>query len=89
MAAYKAGIKTVIVPKANIGDMDEIDDAVKLNLEFVFAEKIQDVLEVALTSLGKESNVPLSMISKRNRNKYKDKGFTIKLLLFTRKGMTE
>lgn len=73
MAAYKAGIKTVIVPKANIGDMDEIDDAVKLNLEFVFAEKIQDVLEVALTSLGKESNVPISMISKRNETNTRTK----------------
>lgn len=73
MAAYKAGIKTVIVPKANIGDMDEIDDAVKLNLEFVFAEKIQDVLEVALTPFGKESNVPLSMISKRNETNTRTK----------------
>lgn len=48
MAAYKAGIKTVIVPKDNMPDLDDIDDTVKMNLEFVFAEKIQDVLDAAL-----------------------------------------
>ena len=48
MAAYKAGVKTVIIPFANKGDLDEVDDAVKLAVEFVFAKKIEDVLEVAL-----------------------------------------
>ena len=66
MAAYKAGIKTVIVPKANIGDMDEIDDTVKLNLEFVFAEKIKDVLDAALVYPCNENVVNMGMISKRN-----------------------
>lgn len=63
MAAYKAGIKTVIVPKANIGDMDEIDDVVKLNLEFVFAEKIQDVLDVALVAPYGDKSISMGMIS--------------------------
>ena len=31
-----------------MGDLDEIDDTVKLGLEFIFAEKIQDVLDAAL-----------------------------------------
>lgn len=66
MAAYKAGIKTVIVPKANIGDMDEIDDTVKLNLEFVFAEKIKDVLDAALVCPCSENVVNMGMITKRN-----------------------
>ena len=48
MAAYKAGIKTVIVPAANKPDLEEIDEKVKNALEFVFAETIEDVLSVAL-----------------------------------------
>lgn len=48
MAAYKAGMKTVIVPKDNEADLEEVDDVVKNALEFVFAEKIQDVLDIAL-----------------------------------------
>ena len=48
MAAYKAGIKTVVIPIANKPDLEEVDDAVKQQLEFVFAEKISDVLNAAL-----------------------------------------
>lgn len=48
MAAYKAGIKTVIVPAANKPDMEEVDEKVRDSLDFVFAETIEDVLNVAL-----------------------------------------
>ncbi len=48
MAAYKAGMKTVIIPKENEGDLTEVDDTVKENVEFVLASTIQDVLDVAL-----------------------------------------
>ncbi|MDE6599509.1 MAG: endopeptidase La, partial [Oscillospiraceae bacterium] len=48
MAAYKAGMKTVIIPAANKGDLEEVDKVVKENINFVYAEKISDVLEVAL-----------------------------------------
>lgn len=48
MAAYKAGIGTVIVPEANRADLDEIDDAVKEHLDFVFADDLSDVLDTAL-----------------------------------------
>ncbi len=67
MAAYKAGIKTVIVPKDNQGDMDEIDDAVKLGLEFVFADTIADVLETALVKQDKDkhkSEIPYELVKK-------------------------
>ena len=66
MAAYKAGIKTVIVPKDNQGDLDEIDEVVKLGLEFVFAENIEDVLETALVkSAGKpKADIPYELVKK-------------------------
>ena len=48
MAAYKAGIKTVIIPEANRADLEEVDDAVKESLNFVFAEDLSDVLDTAL-----------------------------------------
>lgn len=53
MAAYKAGVKTIIVPFANKGDLDDVDDTVKLCCEFVFAKTIQDVLDVALVPNSK------------------------------------
>ncbi|HCR73873.1 MAG TPA: endopeptidase La [Ruminococcus sp.] len=48
MAAYKAGMKTVIVPAANKPDISEVDETVKQNLEFIYAETLDDVLENAL-----------------------------------------
>lgn len=48
MAAYKANMKTVIIPKLNQSDLNEIDPVVKEALQFVLAENIEDVLSVAL-----------------------------------------
>ena len=66
MAAYKAGVKTVIIPFANKGDLDEVDDAVKLAVEFVFAKKIEDVLEVALV---KEENSDENKTTEKTKSK--------------------
>ncbi len=48
MAAYRAGVKTVCIPKENEPDIDELDDVVKQNIRFVVAEDISTVLDTAL-----------------------------------------
>ena len=48
MAAYRAGITTVCIPKENEPDLEEIDEKVKANIKFVPAEDISTVLETAL-----------------------------------------
>jgi len=48
LAAHRAGLKTVILPKENKKDMVEIPSKVKRDLEFVFVEQMKEVLEVAL-----------------------------------------
>ncbi len=48
MAAYKAGIKTVIIPKANKADLEEVDGKVKENVDFILADTVEDVLNAAL-----------------------------------------
>ena len=63
MAAYKAGMKTVVIPIGNKGDLEEVDTVVKENVNFVFAEKISDVLEVAL-----ENKMPVSSKRKQKTN---------------------
>ena len=50
MAAYKEGIKTVIIPKGNEGDLDEVDSAVKENVRIVLADKLSDVFDEALAA---------------------------------------
>lgn len=48
MAAYRAGITTVCIPKDNEPDLEEIDDKVRENIRFVICDDIDTVLETAL-----------------------------------------
>lgn len=48
MAAYKAGVKKVIIPEDNLSDLWEIDDVIKENVEFIAAERLDDVFNIAL-----------------------------------------
>ncbi|HIV68093.1 MAG TPA: endopeptidase La [Candidatus Butyricicoccus stercorigallinarum] len=55
MAAYRAGIKTVIVPAENEPDLQDIDPTVRKNLEFVTAETMKTVLDTALRRPAQET----------------------------------
>ena len=48
MAALRHGIRTVIIPKENERDLEEIDQTVRRQLNFVSASTIDTVLETAL-----------------------------------------
>ena len=48
LAARLAGIKTVLVPKENTPDVKELEAEITEGMEIVYAEKIRDVLKVAL-----------------------------------------
>jgi ATP-dependent Lon protease len=50
VAAARAGIRTVILPARNRRDLEDIPDSVRARLEFVWAEKIEDVFARALES---------------------------------------
>ena len=62
MAAYRAGITTVCIPKDNVPDIEEIDEKVKENIKFVPAEDISTVLDTALVipncSIKRKSEIP-------------------------------
>ena len=48
LAAHRGGIKTVIIPKDNVKDLEEIPDNVKSNLTIHAVETIDEVLAIAL-----------------------------------------
>ena len=48
MAAYKAGVKTVIIPEDNKPDLYEIDDVVKGAINFISVSKLDEVFEIAV-----------------------------------------
>ena len=48
LAAYRAGVKTVLVPEKNIRDLDDIDSEAKSHLNFIPCKTVLDVLNAAL-----------------------------------------
>jgi ATP-dependent Lon protease len=48
LAAHRAGLKTVLLPKKNEKDLQDIPRRVRKDLEFIFVERMDDVLPVAL-----------------------------------------
>ncbi|MDO5448895.1 MAG: endopeptidase La [Clostridia bacterium] len=48
MAAYKAGIKTVLIPKDNVPDLPDVIDVVKENIKFIPVSTLDEVFKVAL-----------------------------------------
>ncbi len=48
MAAYRAGIKTVVIPYGNIADLDEVDPKVKESVTFIPVKTVQAVWDIAL-----------------------------------------
>jgi ATP-dependent Lon protease len=56
LAAQRAGIKQVIVPDRNEGDVEEISEQEREGLDFVYADDIGDVLGVALEADGRASS---------------------------------
>ena len=48
MAAYRTGVKTVVIPADNLPDLAEIDPAVKAGVEFVPASELSTVFHTAL-----------------------------------------
>jgi len=49
LAAHRAGLATVILPKQNEKDLDDVPKEVRRKLKFVLAERVDDVFEAALS----------------------------------------
>ncbi|MDM5315685.1 endopeptidase La [Fictibacillus sp. b24] len=53
LSAHRAGIKTIILPKENEKDIEDIPDTVKEGLSFITVSHLDEVLKVALAGDGK------------------------------------
>ena len=52
MAALRNGMKTVLLPADNVGDLEEIDQTVRAALKFIPVEQVDQVLSVVLETDG-------------------------------------
>ena len=76
MAALRHGIQTVIIPQANLRDLEEIDQTVRKSLNFITAEHVDTVLEAALLlekpirdRLKREDLTPIAVEGKKSGRK--------------------
>ncbi len=69
MAAYRAGIKTVVIPYDNISDLDEVDPVVKEAVTFKPVKTVEAVWDIALEKPAKngETSVQPVNVSKSSR----------------------
>jgi ATP-dependent Lon protease len=75
LAAKRMGIKKVIIPKRNRKDLEDIPKYIKKDMEFVFAETMDDVLKAALKKNSQESktivNSQKSQVKKNKKTRTK------------------
>ena len=72
MAALRHGITTVIIPKDNERDLQEIDQTVRKKLNFILASQIDTVLDAALNRTPEAqptilSDIPEKVVSQRRK----------------------
>ena len=48
LAAHRAGIKMILLPRRNQVDLEDLSDEVRQKIEFVFLDRVDDALDVAL-----------------------------------------
>jgi ATP-dependent Lon protease len=52
LAAHRAGIRQVILPKENEKDLRDVPETVRREVKFTFAERVEDVLAAAIPKLA-------------------------------------
>ncbi|HED03647.1 MAG TPA: endopeptidase La [Candidatus Fraserbacteria bacterium] len=67
LAAHRAGIKTIILPRHNEGDLEEVAATIKADLQFKLVDNISEVLRLALPErqLAAQSSIRKSPSSRR------------------------
>ena len=60
LAAHRAGLKTVILPKRNESDLEDLPEEVRKSMKFIFVETVDEVLKAALEPAKRQKNLAKS-----------------------------
>ena len=69
LAAHRNGLRTIVLPKRNKQDLDDVPDEIKKSMKFVFAETVEDVLNASL----EKAKQPAKAAAKKKTTKAKTK----------------
>jgi ATP-dependent Lon protease len=73
LAAHRSGLKTIILPTRNEGDLEDLPEEVRSSIHFTFAESVDDVLSSALENFPAKRK-RRSSIKKTRENRENAKG---------------
>ncbi|MEP6896752.1 MAG: S16 family serine protease, partial [Chloroflexota bacterium] len=68
LAGHRNGLRTIILPKRNEQDLDDVPDEIKKSMKFVFVETIDEVLNSALEPIRKPAK-PKPALKKKSKPK--------------------
>jgi ATP-dependent Lon protease len=57
LAAHRSGLTTVILPRRNEQDLDDIPDDVRSSMKFILVDTVDEVLEHALDAKSKPEEI--------------------------------
>jgi ATP-dependent Lon protease len=58
LGARRAGITTIILPKRNQKDLEDVPDSVRAEMQFLFVDTMDEVLQQALEPRQQEESQP-------------------------------
>ena len=76
IAAHRNGMRTVVLPKRNQFDLDDVPDEIKNSMQFVYVETVEDVLNAALEppkSLDEGKTAPKKQVKSIKKSKVNGK----------------
>jgi ATP-dependent Lon protease len=68
LAAHRSGLKTVILPKRNESDLDDLPEEVRKSMKFTFVETVDEVLKAALEPAPRQKTSTKSRITTTNKS---------------------
>ena len=79
LAAHRNGLKTVIMPRGNEQDLDDVPDEIKQSMKFIFVDTVDDVLDAALDTnhASKKKKQAASPKKKTTSRKTKNNGKSV------------
>jgi ATP-dependent Lon protease len=69
LAAHRAGLKIVILPKRNENDLEDLPEEVRESMKFIFVETVDDVLKAALDPAKRQKTMTKSKNTTGKKNR--------------------
>ncbi len=66
LAAHRNGLRTVILPKRNEQDLDDVPDEIRQSMKFIFAESVDEVINAALEKAKPVKKLTVKPQKKKN-----------------------